>query len=74
MRDATIVFRAVFEPGASGADRELLSVAATEVIADFSAPMTVEEDFLDLAPPEKPPHLRCLVFLRSERPSGVDGG
>src|SRR5215204_5532189 len=66
MRGTAILFRAVFEPGASEADRELLSVAATELIADFPAPTTIEEEFLDVALPEKPPRLRYLVFLRSE--------
>jgi hypothetical protein len=66
MRGTTILFRAVFEPGATDADRELLSVAATEIIADFEDPTMIEEEFLDVAPPEKPPRLRFLVFLRAE--------
>ena len=55
MRDTTIFFRAVSEPGATDAERELLSCAATEVIADFSAPTTIEEEFLDVAPPDEAP-------------------
>ena len=74
IRSTTIYFRAVFEPGASDADRELLSVAATEVVADFSAPTTIEEEFLYVPPPAKPSHLRYLVFLRSERPLDDDAG
>jgi hypothetical protein len=74
MRDTTIFFRAVFEPGAPDDDRELLSVAGTEIIADFSAPTTLEEEFLFVAPPTIPPHLRYLVFLRSEPVSDDDAG
>lgn len=66
MRGTTIFFRAAFEPGAAGADREFLSVAATEVVADFSAPTTIEEEYLDVAQPAKPSDLRYLDFLRSE--------
>lgn len=74
MRGTTIAFRAVFEPGARDADRELLSVAATEVIADFAAPTTIEEEFLEVAPPNMPAHLQYLVFLRSEPPFNEDAG
>jgi hypothetical protein len=74
MRGTAILFRAVFEPGAKDADRELLSIAAAEVVADFGAPTTIDEEFLDLAPPSMPPHLRYLVFLRAELPSHEDAG
>jgi hypothetical protein len=74
MRETTILFRAVFEPSAPEADREMVSVAATEVVADFSAPTNIEEEFLDVAPPAKPPHLRHVVYLRSEPHRGDDTG
>jgi hypothetical protein len=74
MRGTTIVFRAVFEPGARDVDRELLSAAVTEVIADFSAPTTIEEEFLEVAPPNIPVHLQYLVFLRSEPSLHEDAG
>ncbi|MFT3786534.1 MAG: hypothetical protein QM770_10255 [Tepidisphaeraceae bacterium] len=66
MRDTVIHFRAVFEPGTSEADREFLSVAATEIVADFTAPVTIQEEYIELAPPAEPLHLRHLVFSRSE--------
>jgi hypothetical protein len=65
-RGTTIHFRAVFSPEATEEDRELLSVAATEVIADFPAPFMLEEEFLEIAPPAEPEHLRYLIFLRAE--------
>jgi hypothetical protein len=65
-RGSVIYFRAVFAPGATGAERELLSCAATEVIADFPAPVTIAEEFLEIAPPVLPPHLQYLVYLRAE--------
>jgi hypothetical protein len=74
MRDTTIVFRAVFEPGAPDAERELLSFAAAEVIADFSAPTTIEEELLEVASPTRPPQLRHLDFLRWEPLADDDGG
>lgn len=66
LRGDVIHFRAVFQPGASDDDRELLSVAATEVLADFSAPITIVEEFLESAAPARPESLRYLVFLRAE--------
>ena len=74
MRDTTIFFQAVFEPGASDDDRELLSVAGAEIIADFAAPTTLNQEFLELAPPAEPPHLRHLVFLRWEPSFNEDDG
>jgi hypothetical protein len=66
-RGNTIHFRAVFTSAATEDDRELLAVVAAEVIADFSAPTTIEEEFIDLDPPAKPPRFKYLVFLRAER-------
>lgn len=71
-RGTTIVFRAVFDPSVKDSDRELLSIAAAEVIADFAAPTTIEEEFLVAAPPDGPPALRHLVFLRAEPLSDDD--
>ena len=61
----TIVFRAVFEPGASEDDRELLSVAATEVLADFPAPWTIREEFIDLSAVDSSQNLPLKVFARA---------
>ena len=65
VEEQTIVFRAVFEPGASEDDRELVSVAATEVIADFPAPWMIREDFVELPLAERPTHLPLRVFARA---------
>jgi hypothetical protein len=67
-RGNTIYFRAVFETDAPEDDVELLSIAATEIIADFSAPTTIHEEWVRLDPPTKPEHLKHLVFLRAEKP------
>jgi|GEM_PF-1651726 len=67
-RGDIIHFRAVFASDATDDDVELLSIAASEVIADFSAPTTLHEEWLRLDPPAKPENLRHLVFLRAEKP------
>lgn len=66
-RGDAIYFRCVFTSDATDDDVELLSIAGTEVIADFSAPMTLQEEVIRLDPPTKPSHLTHLVFLRAER-------
>ena len=71
-RGTTIHFRAVFSPGATEDDRELLSVAASEIIADFPAPFMIEEEFMEIAPPGEPAHLQYLIFLRAEPPIGEE--
>lgn len=73
-RGDTIHFRSVFTSDAPNDDIELLSIAGTEVIADFSSPTTIHEEFVRLDPPAKPTHLRHLVFLRAERPYWGDKG
>lgn len=67
LRDRVIHFRAVFEPGVSDGDRELLSEAAAEVIADFPEPFDIVEEFLEVPVTLRPEHLQYLVFLRAER-------
>jgi hypothetical protein len=61
-----IRFRCYFDAGASEADRQLLSEAASEIIADFSAPWNISEELLDLAAPKPMQHLEHLIFLRHE--------
>ena len=53
---------------------EVLSEAAAEVIADFPAPYTIEEEYLvvrfrdsENSPPNNIQHLKNIVFLRNER-------
>lgn len=45
---------------------ELLSVAAAEVVADFTACSNIEEEYLVVSPPLKMNHLEHLLFLRHE--------
>ncbi len=59
-------FRCFFDTSASDTDRELLSDAATEIIADFSAPWTISEEYLTVPAPEPMQHLEHLVFMRHE--------
>ena len=61
-----IHFRCYFHGPTSDADKELLSEAATEIIADFSAPWTISEEYLDLSYPEPMRHLEHLIYLRHE--------
>jgi hypothetical protein len=64
-----IRFRAVFDVGATEDDKELLSCAATEIIADFSPPMTIDEEYIEVAVPGEMEHLRYLLFERAENAS-----
>ena len=72
VRDSVIYFRAVFEPAANEDDRGLLSDVATMILADF-ADAQMDEEYLVIAPPTRPPHLKWLVFQRWE-PQSEDGG
>ena len=61
-----IACRFIFNGTVSPDDKELLSCAATEVIADYSSPYTVSEEYLDASFPAEMEHLSLLVFLRYE--------
>jgi hypothetical protein len=61
-----LIFRCYFDSGATSDDKELLSEAAAEVIAHFTDPWTIKEEYLDLAAPRPMEHLEFLVFLRHE--------
>ena len=61
-----IRFRAIFDVAASSGDKNLLSSAAAEIVADFEAPITIEEEFLDVPAPLEMEHLQNLLFLRAE--------
>lgn len=65
--EGTVVrMRSIFDFGASDADKELLSVTSTEIIADFSSPFTIEEELLVLPTTQPMVHLTHLVYLRHE--------
>lgn len=63
---STIYVRCIFDGEPSEYDRELLSVAATEVIADYSEPFTIEDEYIDITCPNPMSHLRLLIYLRHE--------
>jgi hypothetical protein len=64
--ESVIHFRCYFDAGASDNDRELLSDAAGELLADFRSPWHISEEFIELAAPAPMAHLEHLVFLRHE--------
>ena len=61
-----IYYRCIFKREPTENERDLLSVAATEVIADFSALHKIEEEYLVVTETEKIFHLKYLVFLKYE--------
>lgn len=61
-----VYLRCVFDGESSEADRELLSMAASELIADFFEPYTIKEEYLHVSQPKRMSHLKHLVFLRHE--------
>jgi len=61
-----IACRFIFNGTVSYADKELLSCAATEIIADYSSPYTISEEYLDVSCPGEMEYLTFLVFLRYE--------
>ena len=61
-----IAFRCIFDGPPSENDRELLSMAATEIIADFNEPYLIDEQYLGIPYPQPMEHLRYLIFLRYE--------
>jgi hypothetical protein len=69
MQETGIVkFRCVFDDSPSPHDRDLLGVAATEVLSDFPE-NGIEEDFIVVPHPKPIPHLKNIVFQRHEHDS-----
>lgn len=66
VREACVYVRSIFDGKPTEEDWELLSCAGAEIIADFVAPFTIEEEFLALPFPEEMSHLQLLVYLRHE--------
>jgi hypothetical protein len=61
-----IYYRCIFDGKPTEDEWELLSVAATEIIADFPEPYTIEEEYLHITHPGMMEHLKYVVFLRHE--------
>ena len=61
-----IIFRAIFDSKANRDARELLSIVASEVIADFGNGFTITEEYVDCPMPEEMTHLRLLLYKRNE--------
>ena len=61
-----IYFRCIFDGEPTEYDRELMSTVASEIIADFSAPYTIEEQYLSTKMTNEMNHLKYLVYLRHE--------
>jgi hypothetical protein len=61
-----VFLRCIFDGAPTKDDWGLLSVAATAIIADFSAPFTIEEEYLETKYPNEMNHLKHLVYLRHE--------
>ncbi|WKJ90772.1 hypothetical protein QZJ86_01150 [Methylomonas montana] len=64
---ATVIHtRSIFDETATDADKELLSEAGAEIIADFAAPFRIEEEFLVIPKGQEMYHLPSLIFLHYE--------
>lgn len=59
--------RAIFDATATEDDRELLSAACTEIIANYPAPWTIAEEALAIPTGDEMEHLKELIFLRHEK-------
>ncbi|WP_024873624.1 hypothetical protein [Tolumonas lignilytica] len=57
----------VFDGIPSADDKELLSHAATEIIADYPDVYTINEVYLSIPYPKNMPYLRNIVFMRYEK-------
>lgn len=58
--------RSVFDGTETQTHREMLAVTGTEIIAGFSPPFNIEEEFLSLPIGTSIQHLHHVVFLREE--------
>lgn len=61
-----VYFRCVFDGEPEEDEWELLSCAASKIIADFSDPFVIVEEYWRTPRPERMEHLRHLVYLRHE--------
>ena len=66
LHDSKIIWQCIFDVNATDDDFELLSSAATEVIADFKD-YELEEIIKKVPFPDKMNHLKNLIYLRHEK-------
>jgi len=66
-----LYWKAYFDGVPSEEEKEVLSVACTEVIADFSEIMTAKEEYLFCPYPQKMDRLKMWIFLRWEDETNV---
>lgn len=65
-KEGKIIFRIVYDRKPSTAEKELLSMAGTEIVSDFPDISEFVEEHLEIHMPEKIPHLENLVYQRNE--------
>ncbi len=65
-RGTDIACRFIFDGEPTDYDRDLLSCAAAEIIADYNEPYTISEEYLAMPCPVEITHLHHIVFLRDE--------
>ncbi len=63
---STIRARSIFDSAGTPEHREMLSVACAEIISDFAAPFTMQDEHLDVPFGSSMQHLAHLIFLRHE--------
>ncbi len=66
MNDGVVRFQCIFDVEASEDDKELLSMAGTEFVADLPADYQFEEEISILPFPNEIKNLKHLVFYRHE--------
>ncbi len=66
LKKTEIAFRCYFTDDASEEDLELLGCAATELISDYPAPFTLNDEYIKTPAPRPLNRLRHLVFARHE--------
>lgn len=65
-RGFEIACRFILDVKPTEEEHELLSVAATEIVADYTSPYIISEEFLVMSYPEDMNFLRHLIYLRYE--------
>jgi hypothetical protein len=66
LNENVIRVRSIFDETMAEADKELLSEAGSEIVADYPAPFTIDEEFLKIPSGREMQHLQSLIYLRYE--------